>query len=132
MGLAALTAAQEAKRVRFEASVVEILESIRRGLRRLAMGRGLRAWQDLPRRRLFHRELARIGATAVCEVEGGPEYDVALGAEAAAIKYTLDTSLVNIGSTPFDRAVDRDVTLSNSGKVTFPFEVRWCRLNTSG
>ena len=71
----------------------------------------------------FAQANSRIGATAVCEVEGGPEYDVALGAEAAAIKYTLDTSLVNIGSTPFDRAVDRDVTLSNSGKVTFPFEV---------
>lgn len=46
----------------------------------------------------FAQANSRIAATAVCEVEGGPSYDVELSADAAGIRYSLDATTVNFGS----------------------------------
>ena len=75
----------------------------------------------------FARADSKIEAFAVCEVEGGPSYDVALVADAHSIKYSLDATLVDFGRTPFDHVTHKTLVLRNEGKVTFPF-----RVNLSG
>ena len=75
----------------------------------------------------FARAHSKSAVVAVCEVEGGPAYDVELTAEAHAIKYSLESTVIDVGRQPFDRVVERQLALRNEGKVKFPF-----RVNLSG
>jgi hydrocephalus-inducing protein len=65
----------------------------------------------------------RCKCTAVCEVEGGPDYELALEAESSLIKYALDRTSIDFGAQPFGRAIDRDFTLHNSGRVPVDFKL---------
>ncbi|KAM9508694.1 hydrocephalus-inducing protein-like isoform 3-T3 [Guaruba guarouba] len=61
--------------------------------------------------------------TALCRVEGGPSYKVALRGEASRISYLLDTSEIDCGLQVFNKVTEAAVTLQNSGKLGFAFVV---------
>ncbi|KAM9214465.1 hydrocephalus-inducing protein homolog [Leptosomus discolor] len=60
---------------------------------------------------------------ALCRVEGGPTYEVALSGEASVINYLLDTTEINCGLQMFNKVTEAEVTLQNSGKVGFAYVV---------
>ncbi|XP_059674222.1 hydrocephalus-inducing protein homolog [Gavia stellata] len=61
--------------------------------------------------------------TALCKVEGGPTYEIALSGEASLIDYLLDTTEIDCGLKLFNKVTKAEVTLQNSGKVGFTFAV---------
>ncbi|XP_065519812.1 hydrocephalus-inducing protein homolog [Lathamus discolor] len=61
--------------------------------------------------------------TALCRVEGGPSYEVALRGEASRISYLLDTTEIDCGLQVFNKVTEAAVTLQNSGKLGFAFAV---------
>ena len=65
----------------------------------------------------------KLSALAVCEVEGGPTYETELNAESSVIKFSVDPQVVALHDMPYNRTVDRDVVIHNSGKVPFEFRV---------
>ena len=62
-------------------------------------------------------------ATALCEVEGGPEYEVKLDGEASSIQYKFDKTSIDIGNAFYDKFQTEEITLINTGKVKFEFKV---------
>ena len=62
-------------------------------------------------------------ATAVCEVQGGPEYEVKLEGEASSIQYKFDKTSIDFGNTFYDKFHTEEITLINTGKVKFDFNV---------
>ncbi|NXI70129.1 HYDIN protein, partial [Anseranas semipalmata] len=60
--------------------------------------------------------------TALCEVEGGPKYEVALSGEASLISYLLDITEIDCGLQLFNEVVEAELTLQNSGKVGFKYQ----------
>ncbi|KAM6252821.1 hydrocephalus-inducing protein homolog [Porphyrio hochstetteri] len=65
--------------------------------------------------------MARV--TALCRVEGGPTYEVALRGEASLIHYLLDSTEMDCGLQLFTNVTKSEVTLRNSGKVGFTYVV---------
>ncbi|KAM6253129.1 hydrocephalus-inducing protein homolog [Porphyrio hochstetteri] len=61
--------------------------------------------------------------TALCRVEGGPTYEVALRGEASLIHYLLDSTEMDCGLQLFTNVTKSEVTLRNSGKVGFTYVV---------
>ncbi|XP_036605974.1 hydrocephalus-inducing protein homolog [Trichosurus vulpecula] len=60
---------------------------------------------------------------ALCEVEGGPTYEITLKGEASLVSYKFDTKEINYGLQLFDRVMESELTLKNVGKVGFEFKV---------
>ncbi|XP_042636791.1 hydrocephalus-inducing protein homolog [Orycteropus afer afer] len=60
---------------------------------------------------------------ALCEVEGGPTYEITLKGEASLVNYSFDTKEINYGLQLFDRVTESQITLKNTGKVGFAFKV---------
>eukprot|EP00898_Chlorokybus_atmophyticus_P005824 jgi/Chlat1/6242/Chrsp44S05765 len=75
---------------------------------------------------------SRYKAVAVCEVEGGPEYEITMEAEAGMIKYSLDVMSIDAGATLFCRPVEKEFYLANTGKVPFDFRVDTSPLSRAG
>ncbi|XP_044126636.1 hydrocephalus-inducing protein homolog [Bufo gargarizans] len=63
------------------------------------------------------------GARAVCEVLGGPMYEVRLHGEASLVCYSLSAKEIDLGVQMFDQVTDTQIVLRNTGKVSFPFTV---------
>ncbi|BFI31149.1 hydrocephalus-inducing protein [Marchantia polymorpha subsp. ruderalis] len=63
-------------------------------------------------------------ALALCEVDGGPNYNVVLEAESSSIKYVLNKMLLNFGVQAFNHPVtSRMLSLTNTGLVPISFEL---------
>ncbi|XP_026975142.1 hydrocephalus-inducing protein homolog [Sagmatias obliquidens] len=62
-------------------------------------------------------------AKALCEVEGGPTYEIILRGEASLVHYSFDTKDINCGLQLFDHVTESEITLKNTGKVGFEFSV---------
>ncbi|XP_048648423.1 hydrocephalus-inducing protein homolog isoform X1 [Marmota marmota marmota] len=62
-------------------------------------------------------------AKALCEVEGGPTYEIILKGEASLVNYSFDTKDINYGLQLFNYVTEREITLKNTGKVGFKFKV---------
>ncbi|XP_053771126.1 hydrocephalus-inducing protein homolog isoform X8 [Desmodus rotundus] len=62
-------------------------------------------------------------AKALCEVEGGPTYEIILKGEASVVSYSFDTKDINYGLQLFDHVTENQITLKNTGKVGFQFKV---------
>ncbi|KAM9191706.1 LOW QUALITY PROTEIN: hydrocephalus-inducing protein homolog [Dugong dugon] len=62
-------------------------------------------------------------AKALCEVEGGPTYEIILKGEASLVNYSFDTKEINYGLQLFDHVTESEITLKNTGKVSFEFKV---------
>ncbi|KXZ49496.1 hypothetical protein GPECTOR_21g722 [Gonium pectorale] len=74
----------------------------------------------------------RASCAAVCQVEGGPSYTVNLSGESNNIKYTVEPQVLDFGVQLYDRTVEREITLSNSGKVPFTYNFNTSRLSRPG
>ncbi|XP_041629003.1 hydrocephalus-inducing protein homolog isoform X2 [Vulpes lagopus] len=62
-------------------------------------------------------------AKALCEVEGGPTYEILLRGEASLVNYSFDTKDINYGLQLFNHVTENEITLKNTGKVGFEFKV---------
>ena len=71
----------------------------------------------------FAQAHSKVRAVAVCEVEGGPAYDVELAADAHLIKYELNTTSIDFGRQTFDKTINKEIVLTNTGRVKIPFRV---------
>ncbi|XP_072492710.1 hydrocephalus-inducing protein homolog isoform X2 [Notamacropus eugenii] len=60
---------------------------------------------------------------ALCEVEGGPTYEITLKGQASLVSYKFDTKEINYGLQLFDHVMESELTLKNIGKVGFEFKV---------
>ncbi|XP_026704551.1 hydrocephalus-inducing protein homolog [Athene cunicularia] len=61
--------------------------------------------------------------TALCRVEGGPTYEIALSGEASLINYLLDITEIDCGLQLFNKVIEAEVTLQNRGKMGFTYVV---------
>eukprot|EP00501_MAST-03F_sp_TOSAG23-6_P000263 GSMAST32.ASY1.ANO1.269.1 assembled CDS len=59
----------------------------------------------------------------VCEVEGGPDYDMDLIGEASSVSYKVDKLELDFGDLLHNRAEELEFNISNTGKVPFSFRV---------
>eukprot|EP00937_MAST-01D_sp_MAST-1D-sp2_P000047 g47.t1 len=66
----------------------------------------------------------------VCEVEGGPEYELALAGEAGIVNQNLDVPFLDFGDQPYDKTETREFQIINTGKVSFPFHIRTDKLSS--
>nr|XP_006823299.1 PREDICTED: hydrocephalus-inducing protein homolog [Saccoglossus kowalevskii] len=62
-----------------------------------------------------------IGAKAICDVEGGPRYELSLTGEASLVQYTFDTNDIDYGKQMYDEVAEAEIILENTGKVGFDF-----------
>ena len=74
----------------------------------------------------------KVNATAVCVVEGGPEYRLPVVGEASSISYRLDASFIDFDRVLFNESGEREFVIFNTGKVAFPFEVDYSELSSHG
>ena len=68
----------------------------------------------------------------VVEVEGGPEYELALSGEASVMNQNLDVTYLDFGDQDYATTMDRDFKIINTGKVSFPFHIRLDKLARQG
>eukprot|EP00698_Gefionella_okellyi_P022526 TRINITY_DN7486_c0_g1_i1.p1 TRINITY_DN7486_c0_g1~~TRINITY_DN7486_c0_g1_i1.p1 ORF type:complete len:4186 (-),score=1237.39 TRINITY_DN7486_c0_g1_i1:99-12656(-) len=71
----------------------------------------------------FGQSDSKQEARAICEVAGGPEYEFTLHGEASSVAYEFDTTVLDCGLQLYDKAVEKEFILYNTGKVSFPFVV---------
>ncbi|KAJ3159463.1 hypothetical protein HDU86_001781 [Geranomyces michiganensis] len=65
----------------------------------------------------------KFNLVAVCDVIGGPKYEVTFRGEVSQIEYSLDRTIVDLGTQPYQELVEQDVILSNNGRVDFEYEL---------
>jgi hypothetical protein len=63
----------------------------------------------------------KFTASAICDVSGGPKYELRLGGEGAEYKYSFDCMELNFGSISYQAIAERDLFLYNTGNVAFDF-----------
>ncbi|NWR27030.1 HYDIN protein, partial [Tachuris rubrigastra] len=61
--------------------------------------------------------------TALCHVEGGPTYEVLLSGEASCLSYHLDIYDIDFGLQLFNKVIQAEVTLQNTGMIGFTYKV---------
>ncbi|KAG7521590.1 hydrocephalus-inducing protein-like [Solea senegalensis] len=71
----------------------------------------------------FGHENISMEAVAQCHVQEGPTYGVKLRGEASVNSYSLDSSHIDFGRQLFDHLGEAEVTLRNTGRVGFSFEI---------
>ncbi|KAJ3115022.1 hypothetical protein HDU96_001327 [Phlyctochytrium bullatum] len=59
--------------------------------------------------------------TALCDVVGGPKYELVVKGEASTIEYSIDKNTLDFGTQPYQDILEQDIILSNTGKVNFEF-----------
>ena len=65
----------------------------------------------------------RFKGLTVCEVEGGPEYEITLLGEASQVGFKLDRSLVDFGKVLHTKCEEREFSIINTGKVAFNYTI---------
>ncbi|KAH9493176.1 hypothetical protein Btru_021958, partial [Bulinus truncatus] len=58
---------------------------------------------------------------AICEVEGGPSYELTMTGEASVVEYSFDKKVIDLGKQMYDHVATSTITLINLGKVGFQF-----------
>lgn len=66
---------------------------------------------------------SKVSGLAVCEVVGGPEYEIALIGEASSVAYRLDQTELDFGPKDMGSVESREIMLFNTGRVAFEFTV---------
>uniref|UniRef100_A0A7S2QVW6 MSP domain-containing protein n=2 Tax=Triparma pacifica TaxID=91992 RepID=A0A7S2QVW6_9STRA len=65
----------------------------------------------------------RFKGLTVCEVEGGPEYEITLLGEASQVGFKLDRSLVDFGKVLHTKSEECEFSIINTGKVAFNYTI---------
>ncbi|XP_070194710.1 hydrocephalus-inducing protein homolog isoform X4 [Littorina saxatilis] len=58
---------------------------------------------------------------AICEVEGGPTYELMIQGEASLVEYRFDHLEIDFGKVMYDQVAVAELTLLNTGKVAFEY-----------
>ncbi|XP_046359897.2 hydrocephalus-inducing protein homolog isoform X3 [Haliotis rufescens] len=58
---------------------------------------------------------------AICDIEGGPTYELTLKGEASLVEYTFNCRDIDYGKQMYDQVASAEITLINTGKVGFEF-----------
>lgn len=58
---------------------------------------------------------------AICEVEGGPTYDLMITGEASLVEYCFNVKNIDFGKQMYDSVATAELTLINTGKVAFEY-----------
>lgn len=66
----------------------------------------------------------QAAATMLCKVRGGPEYEMPVCAESAAVSYELSHSNLDFGLQSYDQVQEKELWLTNAGRVPVSFEVK--------
>ena len=66
----------------------------------------------------------KFKSRAVCIVEGGPEYPIDIIGEGNDLSYRIDADVLDFGEVIYDKTVEKELFISNPGKVSFNFAVR--------
>ncbi|CAJ1447961.1 unnamed protein product [Effrenium voratum] len=77
----------------------------------------------------FGMKNQKFDCAAVCQTEGGPEYEVSLKGQASKLDFRLDKTELDFGEVPYTEVQEREVILANSGKVAFHFSWNLCALS---
>jgi len=73
----------------------------------------------------------KVQGMAVCEVVGGPEYEIELMGESSNVAYRLDKTDLDFGPKDMGSVEERDITLYNTGRVGFEFSIDLKTLTSS-
>ncbi|KAJ3260794.1 hypothetical protein HK103_007357 [Boothiomyces macroporosus] len=65
----------------------------------------------------------KIAVNAMCDVAGGPKYELLLEGESSLISYQLDKQLIDFGSQSYQTISSDEIVLHNNGLVDFDFKV---------
>ncbi|KAG2469946.1 HYDIN protein, partial [Polypterus senegalus] len=68
---------------------------------------------------------------ALCEIEEGPTYELSLKGEASLVRYTIDKKEIDYGQQLFDQVAEAVITLKNTGRVNFEFNILNVQLASS-
>eukprot|EP00935_MAST-01C_sp_MAST-1C-sp1_P000586 g586.t1 len=68
----------------------------------------------------------------LCEVEGGPEYELNLLGEASNVSYKLDKEYIHFGQQLHNKQEEREFCIINTGKVSVPFNIRTDKVSRPG
>ncbi|QDZ25387.1 hypothetical protein HOP50_17g79270 [Chloropicon primus] len=71
----------------------------------------------------FAQQGTRASATAVCEVMGGPTYEIPITADSSVIKYTVEPKVIDLGPQLYDKVFETDLLLQNTGRVPFEYHI---------
>ncbi|CAK8990146.1 unnamed protein product [Durusdinium trenchii] len=77
----------------------------------------------------FGMKNQKFDVAAVCQTEGGPEYEVALKGQASKLDFVLDKTELDFGEVPYTEVQEREVLLVNTGKVAFQYSWNLCALS---
>ncbi|XP_071173399.1 hydrocephalus-inducing protein homolog isoform X10 [Mytilus edulis] len=58
---------------------------------------------------------------AICEIKGGPTYEIMLTGEASLVDYKFDCKEIDFGKQMYDHVASAEIKLINTGKVGFDF-----------
>ena len=61
----------------------------------------------------------KFEAMALCQAEGGPEYELRLKGEASKIKYKVDKTELDFGEVVYSEVLEKEIWLANNGKVAY-------------
>ena len=64
---------------------------------------------------------AKARATAICEVVGGPTYELPLSADTSEVQYKLTADRLDFGLQAYDRVEEKELFLHNTGRVLFSY-----------
>ncbi|KAF5830389.1 hypothetical protein DUNSADRAFT_14652 [Dunaliella salina] len=71
----------------------------------------------------------RASATALCHVEGGPTYQVAMTGESNNIRYAVEPQFLDLGQQLYDKQLEAELTIANLGKVPFNYAINTRQLS---
>lgn len=71
----------------------------------------------------FYGHLGKFRATALCDVVGGPKYEMELIGEASLVDFHIDRRKLDFGLRPYQEIAEQEIVLSNIGHVAFDFNV---------
>ena len=65
----------------------------------------------------------KINTSAICSVDGGPQYEVLLTGDSSLMTYKFSTNLIDFGNIPFNVWEIKEIIIENTGKVSYEFNV---------
>ena len=72
----------------------------------------------------YAHEDRSFSGTAVCEVQGGPTYEVQLSGSGGSLGYKLDKDSIDFGQCLFGKQHEEQLVLHNTSRVNFSFNLR--------
>lgn len=69
----------------------------------------------------FGHPFGSFSAIAMCDVLGGPKYELNLKGEASTIEYSFDKTFLDFSLHSYQEIVEQEINLNNTGLVSFDF-----------